>query len=85
VAKLPHFVGDADLAKGRLVQRKLNDPRRDLGRGPVRQDRLLAGDFLQGELAAFVIELLESVEAVAAIAEHLASLAHIAELLGKLQ
>jgi hypothetical protein len=47
VAKLLHLVGDADLPEGRLLQRKLNDPRRDLGRGPVRQDRLLAGDFLQ--------------------------------------
>jgi hypothetical protein len=44
VVKFPHFVGDADLAEGRLLQRKFNDPRRDLGRGPVRQDRLLAAD-----------------------------------------
>ena len=33
MAKLPHFVGDADLAEGRLLQRKFNDPRLDLGRG----------------------------------------------------
>jgi len=31
VAKVPHFVGDADLAEGRLLQRKFNDPRRDPG------------------------------------------------------
>jgi hypothetical protein len=68
VAKLPHFVGDADLAEGRLLQRKFNDPRLGLGRGPVRQDRLLAGDFLQRQFAAFVIKLLEPVEAVARIA-----------------
>ena len=43
-------------------------------RGPVRQDRLLAADLLQRQLAAFVIEFLEAVEAVAAIAEHLAGL-----------
>src|SRR3982074_1506852 len=85
VAKFPHFVGDADLAEGRLLQRKFNDPLRDLGRGPVRQDRLLAADLLQRQLAAFVIEILEAVEAIAAIAEHLAGLAHIAKLPGELQ
>ena len=53
MAELSHFVGDADLAEGRLLQRKSDDPRLDLGRGPVRQNRLLAGDFLQGKLAAF--------------------------------
>src|ERR1700731_1354183 len=79
------LVGDADLAEGRLLQRKFNDPRRDLGRGPVRQDRLLTADLLQRQLAAFVIEFLEAVEAVAAIAEHLAGLAHIAKLPGELQ
>jgi hypothetical protein len=42
-------------------------------------------DFLQRQLAAFVIQFLESVEAVATIAEHFAGLAHVAELLGKLQ
>jgi hypothetical protein len=66
-----------------LLQRKFNDPRRDLGRGPVRQDRLLAADLLQRQLAAPVIEFLEAVEAVAAIAKHLAG--HIAKLPGKLQ
>jgi hypothetical protein len=41
--RVSSFVGDADLAEGRLLQRKFNDPRRDLGRGPVRQDRLHRG------------------------------------------
>ncbi len=85
MAKFPHFVSDADLAEGRLLQRKFNDPRLDLGRGPVRQDWLPAADLLQRQLAAFVIEFLEAVEAVAAIAEHLAGLAHIAELPGELE
>ena len=49
IAEFPHFVGDANLAEGRLLQRKRNDPRLDRGRGPVRQDRLLAGDFLASE------------------------------------
>jgi len=34
---------------------------------------------------AFVVKLLEAIEAVAAIAHHLAGLTHIAELFGKLQ
>src|SRR3977135_2243427 len=71
--------------KAGCSQRKFNDPLRDLGRGPVRQDRLLAADLLQRQLAAFVIEILEAVEAIAAIAEHLAGLAHIAKLPGELQ
>ena len=71
MAKIPHFVGDPDLAEGRLLQRKFNDPCLDLGHGPVRQDRLLAAHLLQGKFAALIVELLEPVEAVAAIAEHL--------------
>ena len=84
-AKLPHLIGDTDLAERRLLQRKGNDPCLDLRRGPVREDRLLPGDFLQRQLAAFLVELLEPVEAVAGIAEHFAGLAHIAKLFDKLQ
>ncbi len=65
MVKLPHFVGGADLAKDRLIKRKLDDPRLDLGCGPLRQDRLLAVDLLQRQLAAFFVKLLEPVEAVA--------------------
>ena len=36
-------------------------------------------------VAAFVVEFLEAVEAVAAVSHHLAGLAHIAELFGELQ
>ena len=57
----------------------------DVLRYPVLQHRLLAADLLQSQLAAFVIEFLEAVEAVAAVAHHRASLADIAELFGKLQ
>src|SRR6266487_4027024 len=49
------------------------------------QNRLLAADLLQRQLAAFVVEFLEPVEAVAAVAHHLAGLADVAKLLGKLQ
>ena len=82
---LPQFVGDADLAEGRLLNGQRNDGVFDLLRHAVLQHRLLAADLLQRQLAAFVVELLEAVEAVAAVAHHLAGLADIAELLGKLQ
>jgi len=49
----------------------------------VFQHWLLATDLLQRQLAAFVVKLLEAIEAVAAITHHLAGLAHIAKLLGK--
>src|SRR5213075_587719 len=42
-------------------------------------------DLLQRQLAAFVVEFLEAVEAVAAVSHHLAGLAHIAELFGEFQ
>src|SRR3954451_3378669 len=80
-----HLVGDADLAEGGLLQRQLDDERLDLRRRAVGQKRLLAGEFLQGEFAAGVVELLEAVETVARVAQHLAGLAHVAELLGQLQ
>ena len=82
---LADLVGDADLAEGGLLQGQLDDDRLDLGRGAVRQDRLAAGQFLQGQLAAGLVELLEAVEAVARVAHHLAGLADVAELLGELQ
>src|SRR6516225_10495 len=55
------------------------------GRAQQRRPRSLAADLLQRQVAAFVVKLLETVEAVAAVAHHLAGLAHIAELLGELQ
>ena len=39
MAELAKLVGDADLAVGRLVQRKLDDDRFNLGRRAVLQDR----------------------------------------------
>ena len=85
MAELAKLVGDADLAISRLVQRKLDDDRFDLGRRAVLQDRLAPRQFLQRKFAAGVVKLLETVKAVAAIAHHLAGLADIAELLGQLQ
>src|SRR5215470_11584427 len=42
-------------------------------------------NFLQRQFATFIVQILETVKAVAAVAHHLAGLADIAELLGKLQ
>src|ERR1700757_2190024 len=53
--------------------------------GAILQDGLLAADLLQRQLAAFLVKLLKAVKAVSRITHHLAGLANIAELLGKLQ
>src|SRR5262249_15613141 len=74
-----------DLAKVGLFQGERNNGVLDLLRHPILEHRLLAADLLQRQFAAFVVKLLEAVEAVAAVAHHLAGLAHIAELLGELQ
>jgi hypothetical protein len=50
------------MAERRLLQRECNNLCLDLGRNPVRQDRLLATDLLQRQLAAFVVKLLEAVK-----------------------
>jgi hypothetical protein len=60
------------LAPGRLLDRHRPF---DLRRRAVLQDWLAPADFLQRQLAAFVVKLLEAVKAVAAVAHHLAGLA----------
>jgi hypothetical protein len=67
---------------GRLLNRQRHHRLLDLDRRAVLQDRLLAADLLQRQLATFVGQLLEPVKAVAAVAHHFAGLADIAELLG---
>jgi len=62
-----------------------DDPRLDLERRPVRQDRLAAAHLRHSEIATFVIEFPEAVETIPALAEHPARLANIAELLGQFQ
>ena len=49
------------------------------------QTKALVSKTFAGPFAALVVELPEAVEAAAAVAHHLAGLADIAELLGKLQ
>src|SRR5262249_27628072 len=66
---------NADLSGGRLLDGQRYDGVLDLLRHAVLQHWLLAADFLQGQFAALVVELLEPVEAVAAVAHHLAGLA----------
>src|SRR3954452_2467100 len=85
MAALTHLVGNPDLAKGRLLQRQLDDDRLDLGRRAVRQQRLASRELLKGDFAPDLIQLLEAVEAVARVAHHLARLADVAELLRKFQ
>src|SRR3982074_2965991 len=64
---LPQLVGDADLAESRLLDGNRHDGVFDLLCDAVFQHWLLAADLLQRQLAAFVVKLLEAVEAVAAI------------------
>jgi hypothetical protein len=82
---LPQLVGHAHLAEGRLLNSEGNNGIFGVLRYAVLQHRLLAADLLQCQLAAFVVELFEAVEAVAAVTHHLAGLAYIAELIGELQ
>src|SRR5262249_24007645 len=75
----------AHLSPGRLIDRCLHHRLFDLDRRAVLQHRLAPADLLQCQFAAFVVQLLEAIEAVSAIPHHLAGLADIAELLGQLQ
>jgi hypothetical protein len=61
--------------KSRLVEQQRQDRRLDRRRRPVLQDRLASRQLLQRQLAARLVEFLESVEAVARVAHHLAGLA----------
>ena len=56
MAALADLVGDADLSKGRLLQRQRDDDRLDLWRRAVCQKRPLAGQFLKSKLAARLVE-----------------------------
>jgi len=79
------LVGNTHLAPGRLFDRQRHHCGFDLRRNTVLEDRLLAADLGKRQLTAFVIQLLEPVEAVATISHHLAGLADVAQLLGQFQ
>src|SRR5690606_8399911 len=66
-------------------QRKLDHRLLDHWIGPVLQVRLLARDLRQRRLAAGLVQLLESIEAVPAEAEHLARLGDTAQRLRQFQ
>ena len=67
------FIGHADLAVGRLLDRQVDDGLLDLRLHPVAQDRLAAGDLGQRELATLLVEFLEAIEAVPRVAHDLAT------------
>jgi hypothetical protein len=69
---LLQFVGDTDLAEGRLLDGECNDGIFDFLRHAVLENRLLAADLLQCQLAALIVQLLEAIEAVTAVAHDLA-------------
>ena len=85
MATLAQLVGDPDLAEGRLLQRERNDSASISGGVRFFSSGLRRVSSCKRQLAAGVVELLEAVEAVARVAHHLAGLADVAELLGKLQ
>lgn len=64
-AALAQFLRYLRLAPGRLLDGDLDDGFLDLGVDPVLQDRLSAADFLEGEFASGLVDILEAVEAVA--------------------
>jgi len=80
-----HRFGHPDLTPGRLLDGDGHHRLLDLGGGAVLQHRLAAAHLSQGQFAAFVVQFLEAIKAVARVAQHLAGLADIAELAGQLQ
>ncbi len=84
-AAFEQFVGGACLAPGGLLDGDGEHGLLDLGGDAVLEDGLATGEFREGEFAAFVVEFLEAIEAVARIAHDFAGLGDIAELLGQFE
>lgn len=82
---LLQLVGSSRLTPGWLLDRDRHDGHLDLRRGAVLQIGLGARDLGQGQIAAFLIQVPEAIEAVAAVAHHPASLGDAAQLLGQFQ
>ncbi len=72
---LSEFIGDTHLPKSWLFDSEFDYGAIDLFCDAVAKHRLLAGDFGERDLPAFIVKLLEAVEAVTAIAHHLSGLA----------
>ena len=79
------FVGNPHLAVSGLLDGHRDDCLLDVGLHPVLQHRLALADFFQRQLAAFFVELFETVKAIARIAHHLAGHRHTSQHLGKVQ
>ena len=82
---LADLVGDTHLAVGGQLQRQLDHGLFDLRVDAVLQQRPATGDLLQRGLAALVVQILETVEAVARVTHHPTGPADVAQLLGQLQ
>jgi hypothetical protein len=74
-----------DVPPGGLFDGNRHDGVFDVRRHPVLQDGFAPRDLLQAEFAAFIVMLLEAVEAVAALAHYLAGLRNIAAVAGAAQ
>jgi hypothetical protein len=84
-AATPEFVGHSHLAVGRLLGSERDHGVLDRRLDAVLQDRLALGDLRQGDLAALLVKLLKTIEAVPRVPHDLAGLADVVELLGQLQ
>jgi hypothetical protein len=78
-ASLGKFVGHPDLTQSWLVHRQFHDRLLDVLFNPVLDAGLTPTDFLQSQLTALVVHLLEAVEAVPRVAHHLAGLRNAAQ------
>ena len=73
-APLSEFIGYTDLSVSGLFHSHIQDGLLDVWLHAVLQDRLAPADLFQCQLAAFFVQLLETIEAVSGITQHLACL-----------
>ena len=86
--QLQQFVGNTRLAVGRLLDRRQRPRPLQPLTAPLRFCRIglhRLNSSCKSKLATFVVQLLETIEAVARVTHHLARLADVAELFGQLQ
>jgi hypothetical protein len=65
IPRFGQFVGHANLSERRLVDRQLDDGLLDVILDPVLDTRFGAAHFFQSQLAAFLVQLLETIETIA--------------------